>query len=218
MVFLFENPNFINMFRENLISKSYRLYVNACLILNQIVSSDYHCNLYLLFEDNYENRVKLDLPPPFHIQRNGVTLIRILDYASNGTLCIYNCYNHTKAILLNPATEEIKVILPGHGEFSHGFNTDISLHGFGYDHVSDDFKVIQHVFYMSFNDCLWDDLTPKSFSEIYSLQSDSWKKLNFDMPTRHLYTNFEVYFNGVCHWVGKSIGVAYVVSFDLSNE
>ncbi|AES70082.1 F-box and associated interaction domain protein, putative [Medicago truncatula] len=85
---LFENPNFINMFCENLISKSHRLYDNACLILNQI-----------------------DVPPPFHIQRNGVTLICILDSAINGTLCIYNCYNHTEAILLNPTTEEIKVIL-----------------------------------------------------------------------------------------------------------
>ena len=82
------------MFRENLISKSHPLCDNACLILNQIVSSDYRCNLYLLFDDNYEDKVKFDLPPPFNIQRNGVTIIRILDYA----ICIYNYYNHTKAI------------------------------------------------------------------------------------------------------------------------
>jgi len=206
------------MFCENLISKSHPLYDNACLILNQIVSSDHHCNLYLLFDDSYENKVKLDLPPPFHIQLNGVTLIRILDSAINGTLCIYNCYNHTKAMLWNPATEEIKAIPPGLGEFSHGFTTDISLHGFGYDHVNDDFKVIQYVFYFSFNDCLWDDLTPKSFFEIYSLQSDSWRKLDFYMPTRHRNIDSEVYFNGMCHWVGKSFGITCVVSFDLSND
>ncbi|AES70079.2 putative F-box associated interaction domain-containing protein [Medicago truncatula] len=59
---------------------------------------------------------------------------------------------------------------------------------------------------------------PKSFFEIYSLQSDSWRKLDLDMPTRHLNTDSEVYFNGVCHWLGKSTDVTYVMSFDFSNE
>jgi len=204
---LFENPNFIKMYRENLISKYHPLFDDSCLILKQIAGPDFHWNFYLLSGDNFENKVKMNLPPPFHIQYNGVDLIFILGSAINGTLCIYNCANPEKVMLWNPATEEIKVIPPSLGEFSREFTIDINLHGFGYDHISDDYKVIQRVRYTPVNDSKspCDDLTPKPFWEIYSLKSNSRKKLNFDMPIRYMHLDNEVFLNGVCHWLGKKM-------------
>jgi F-box interacting protein len=60
--------------------------------------------------------------------------------------------------------------------------------------------------------------------EIYSLKSNSWKKLDLDM--KKIYRSpvsvvEQVYMNGVCHWLGKSerdIDNFYLVSFDLGNE
>jgi molecular chaperone HtpG len=215
---LFVNPNFINMFRDNLISKPNPLYDDACLILNQFASLDFNYNLYLFPGDSFEKKVKMEFPPPIDFHHGD--FIGILGSAINGTLCIYDRENNTKVVLWNPATNEIKVIPPSLGEVSPKFMTACDLNGFGYDHITDDYKVIQHVCYVSFtlSECPWDDVTPKSFWEIYSLKSNSWKKLDFDMPTRDLRTNTEVYLNGACHWMFRASGVTYVVSFYLCNE
>jgi F-box interacting protein len=179
---------------------------------------------YLLSGDSFEMIVKLDLPPPFDIQRgNDNTIIRILGSAVNDTICIYDFDNHSKIVLWNPATNEIKAIPPSLGEVSPEFIIEFDLHGFGYDHISGDYKVVQQVCYFSFGEYVcpwitWVDVTPMSFLEIYSLKSNSWKKLNFDMPARYTGTDIEVYLNGVCYWIGKAIGVTNVVSFYLSNE
>ncbi|XP_004509871.1 F-box/kelch-repeat protein At3g06240-like [Cicer arietinum] len=215
---LFENPNFIYMFHNNFLSKSHSLYDDVSIILNQFASPDFHWNLYLLSGEKLESKVKLDFPPPFHIQQNGVTLTRILSSAINGILCIYDCDNHTKAILWNPATKEIKVIPPSLGEFSPEFRTVFTLHGFGYDHVSDDYKVIQHVSYFVFDGGPWDNVIPDPFWEIYSLKRNSWRKLEFFTQPRYYDIDTEVYLNGVCHWLGKTIDKTHVVSFDLCNE
>jgi F-box interacting protein len=60
--------------------------------------------------------------------------------------------------------------------------------------------------------------------EIYSLKSNSWRKLDLDMTT--FYRSLvgvpeQVYMNGVCHWLGESetyINNVYLVSFDLGSE
>jgi len=214
--FLFENPNFINMFRNNLLSKSHPLYDDACLILNHFSGPDYHWNVYLLSGDRFENKVKVDLPPSLPIE-NGFDYIRILGSAINGTLCIYDYHSNTRVALWNPATQEVKAIPPSHGVIPN-VNTQFHLHGFGYDHVKDDYKVIQHVNYFIFNDNPCGGLDHEHFWEIYSLKSNSWKKINFDMPTRYQDYDTDVYLNGMCHWWGGTTDEAYMVSFNWCNE
>jgi hypothetical protein len=76
--------------------------------------------------------------------------------------------------LWNLATEEIKVIPPNLPEFSREVMIGFTLHGFGYDHVRDDYKVIQHVDYTVFDECTLDDDDDDDdsfwFWEIYSLK------------------------------------------------
>jgi hypothetical protein len=96
------------------------------------------------------------------------------------------------------------------------FSTEIVLHGFVYDHFSDDYKVIQHVSYIAFNESS-DDIHGL-FWEIYSLKSNSWKKCNFDIPVHDWITSSDVYLNGVCHWWGKVNNESFLVSFNLCNE
>jgi F-box interacting protein len=124
--------------------------------------------------------------------------------------------------LWNLATEEIKVIPPNLPEFSREVMIGFTLHGFGYDHVRDDYKVIQHVDYTVFDECTLDDDDDDDdsfwFWEIYNLKSNSWRKLSFDMPRRFLSANDKVYFNGMCHWLGETFDETYVVSFNLGND
>jgi len=212
---LLENRNFINMFCKNLDSRSHSLDDDICVILNQVVLDPFHYTFYLLSGDKFENKVKLDLPPPFHIQRNCVSVIRILGSATNGIICIYNCDNHTIAVLWNPATQEVMVIPPSLAEFKREFITKVTLHGFGYDHVRDDYSVIQHVCYTKFNEHRLDDVIPHSFWEIYSLKNSCWRKIDFDMSTRNWIYNSDCYLNGMCHWWDKNNNL---VSFNLCNE
>ncbi|KAK2355079.1 F-box/kelch-repeat protein [Trifolium repens] len=216
---LIQNPNFMNFFRNNLLSKSHSSHYNdSGLVLNQFVDS-YDWNIYLISGDKFENKVKLNLPPLFQIP-NGVAPIRVLGSAINGVICIYDCHGvHTTTIFWNPATEEIIVIPPSHAEFKPEFTTHIFPHGFGYDHVDDDYKIIQHVDYTTENENALDDLDdvmmPDPFWQIYSLKSNSWRKLDFDMPIIYWIFNSIAYFNGMCHWLGET---NMVVSFQLCNE
>ncbi|GAU51154.1 hypothetical protein TSUD_369610 [Trifolium subterraneum] len=208
---LFENLIFVNMFRNNLLSKSRSLYDGVSLILNQILEP-YHWNFYLLSGGKFENKIKLDFPSLFHIPH--ASIIRILGSAINGILCIYDYANYTKAVLWNLATDEVMVIpLSNFSGFRYAYTT---LHGFGYDDVRDDYKVIQHVAYITYNPLY--DGKGDTFWEIYSLKTNSWKKLDFDMPARYTDTDTDAYLNGVCHWWGKTNNKIYLVSFNLSNE
>jgi len=64
-------------------------------------------------------------------------------------------------------------------------------------------------------------MLPNSFWEIYSLRSNSWRKIIVDIPIPHFrcFIPSEVYLNGVCHWLGRSDnGTTFVVSFNLTND
>ncbi|XP_024636131.1 F-box protein CPR1 [Medicago truncatula] len=103
---------------------------------------------------------------------------------------------------MNPATKELETVPPSPTE-SLPFNTVwFHLHGYGYDPVNNDYKIIRHVYVKKYKPCDNVDWTylptvPCPFWEIYSLRSNSWKKLDFNMPTS---IGRKVYLNGVCHW------------------
>ncbi|KAK2408393.1 F-box/kelch-repeat protein [Trifolium repens] len=210
---LFENHIFIEMFRNNLLSKSHSLYDGVSLILN-LIQELYHWNFYLLSDGKFENKLKLDFPYVFHPH---ASIVCVLGSAINGILCIYD-YNHssyTKAVLWKFVTGEVMVIPISNLSYEFRY-VYVTLHGFGYDHVRDDYKVIQHAAYIKYNpsyDGKW-----KNFREIYSLKSNSWRKLDFDMPARYTDTDTDVYLNGVCHWWGKRNNEIYLVSFNVSDE
>jgi molecular chaperone HtpG len=110
------------------------------------------------------------------------------------------------------------------------------IHGIGYDHLRDDYKVIRHVQFDSrFFEHLFDrelfmeeelSISKEPLWEIYSLRSNSWKKLEVDMSMvmnpKDEEDIAQFYMDGMCHWwdnVEKdSSDETYFVSFDVSNE
>ncbi|RHN78724.1 putative F-box domain, galactose oxidase/kelch, beta-propeller, F-box associated interaction [Medicago truncatula] len=216
---LFQSPNFIQKFRNNLVTKSHSPYDDdhdddVCFLFIWVV---FPSLFYSISGEKFENEVKLDLPPQFDN-----TFHLVLGSSINGILCVYDHVDHSNVALWNPTTGENKVIPPRLSECLPNFVDVFHLRAFGYDHVTDDYKVIQHV---SFHPILdgrvrEEDLpmTPDPFWEIYSLRSNSWRRLVVDMPVLNSNTT-NVYLNGMCHWFGLSDGKTFsVVSYNLSNE
>lgn len=231
--FLLENPNFMNMFCKNFISAHRLLFDDTYLLLKlKLLDPDHPYFMSLLSGERFQNKVKLNFPPPFQENDND---IQIWDYGINGILCLSNVDN-TKVVLWDPSTEKFKVLpprprefivlLPNYDKVPPYFGSNSSIHGFGYDNSRDDYKVIRCLTFNEYelsNDYKvdWDDV--KTWSdplwEIYSLRSNSWRKLNLDIPFHYkTSTCVAVYINGVCHWLGETKDGTYLMSFDFSNE
>jgi len=222
---------FSNKFLYN--SHDSSLLLQAYLSYN--VDNTYFTELYSLFGERFENMTKLDWPNISHDQMEPhyFNLDPDLDDPSdfeffgftsiNGILCLLRSYDFPKVlkvVLWNPAIKGFKIITPSSVELClvqpHFRWFDFCVHGFGYDHLTDDYKVIRHV-----------ELQPTvpphdlhTLWEIYSLKGNSWRTLNFDMPTSYLSKN-NVYNNGLCHWLHEKQNLSFevsLVSFELSNE
>ncbi|AET00875.1 putative F-box domain, leucine-rich repeat domain, L domain-containing protein [Medicago truncatula] len=219
---LFDNRYFMTIYRNNFLSKGYSYYGDDTSLLLHI-TRDQECVLYSLSGENFENRVKLDSFPE---DEENQLLFReenddnsdedecgfeILGSSINSTLCLRTFYHRNmKLILWNPTTNEFKVIPPSlvlsqpYREYVH--------HLVGYDHVQDDYKVIW--FSIPY------DLPPSfvSFWEIYSIRSNSWRKINIDMSPSYLKNKNKVNMNGVSHWLDDIRSDPHLVSFDLCSE
>jgi molecular chaperone HtpG len=182
--------------------------------------------LYSLSGERYENKTQLDFPnsfeeddPSFYISGSD---------SINGILClISNSEPKNRVVLWNPTTKEFKVIPISLSELVPYMNVKIDQYGFGYDSVNDDYKVIQLALCHPKRDCVVDfsSLGDISFGpswEIYSLRTNSWRKLYFDIPIN--YDVQGVFLDGMCHWCGENEDFfdedypLYLLSFDLSNE
>ena len=212
---LFENPHFMSMYRRNFISKHERDNDDSRVLFKQSMPRTfYEDRLFSLSGERFENMMKLDWPPPFQEDDRNIF---IMGSSINGTLCLTSDY---AVVLWNPATAEFKVIPNGTStiEFPLGVEISVSLEGFGYDIVRDDYKLIRcaTVIRDRHNEVLANmPEFPEPIWQIYSLSSNCWRKLDVKIPCH----NFQVYLNGVCHWWGPvSIGEEVLVSFNLSNE
>jgi F-box interacting protein len=144
----------------------------------------------------------------------------MLDSGINDVLC-FSDFNHRFVALWNPATKELETIPPSPAEFLPFYTVCFHLHGYGYDPFNDDHKIIRQVKVSKYKpddnfDWTYLPTTPRPFWEIYSVRSNSRKRLNLNMP---ISIGRKVYLNGLCHWWASTIiADAYMVSFDLRNE
>ncbi|KAK2432103.1 F-box/kelch-repeat protein [Trifolium repens] len=238
---LFQNSYFMDMFRSNFLSKDHSHYNDTSILLEYDAPLDVVPYpppvLYSLFGERFENKLKIDWPNPYQVPYD------FRSYGSvsvNGIFCIedigrvggFGESRHIqelwRVVLWNPATDECKVIPPSPFAFeSPCWDPSIYFHGFGYDQVSGDYKVIRHIIFFPVTDADWEetwkDGNHDSLWEIYCLKSNCWRKLDLDMPMQcSSSADVYVYTDGVCHWLGEDeseIGnEVYLVSFDLNNE
>jgi molecular chaperone HtpG len=221
---LFDNPTFMKMYRNFFLTNDHFCYDDTSLLLHLITHQQgfFKYDLYSLSGENFENRVKLNWPEPF--PEYDYSSFEIIGLASiNGTLCLRTFYYDDEdeyddeilqLILWNPTTNEFKVI-PCSSVVSEPYLWTVKpLHHLaGYDRVNDDYKVIRDTICIPYN--LNDEAI--FFWEIYSLSSNSWRKIDINMPQPYR-DNVHVYMDGVSHWLTKIETHTNLVSFDFSKE
>ncbi|XP_058763042.1 F-box/kelch-repeat protein At3g06240-like [Vicia villosa] len=220
LTLLFQNPIFMNMFGKNMVSKYHSLHDDeAILLLNHFDNIHRQCKLYLLSDEKFESKAQLNWPCPFS-PNYGPSNPHIVGSAINGILCICDTEYSYRIVLWNPATDELTRVPQSRAGLYHEYETHFVIHGFGYDHVKDDYKIIQRIVYIGGLEDYWQSVPSGPFWELYSFRNNSWKKINVDMRQRYLMSDegVEVYLNGVCYWWGKTDHETYVVSFNLTNE
>jgi hypothetical protein len=212
------------MFRNNLFSSKCSYYDGASLLLK--IYGRGKRDLYSLSGERFENKVKLNCSNPFPNHED----TRIFGFGSiNGTLCLYDDSYDDKIVLWNPTTDTFKLLPPspevesvGSSDDAEDFNSlyvDCYIYGFGYDDLTNDYKVIryisitgEHVGYgdISIEESEYESLYP--CWEIYSVRSNFWKKLDvLDMLYSSNYTEgTQVYMDGVC--------IGFVLKIDLTNN
>lgn len=197
---LFENHHFKNMFRTNFFSISHCCsYYDGASLLLKVIEHNKEA-LYSFSGERFKNKVKLEFTNPF-LENDS---IHVFGFGSiNGTFCLheYQEGDYEKITLWNPATETFN-LLPL-GEIESAIIDEAKalvevwfyscLHGFGYDHVINDYKVIRDVQVLTqpsfqYSDDL-EEITTLGWLEeinaweIYSLRSNSWRKLHIEMPS-----------------------------------
>ncbi|XP_057970857.1 F-box protein CPR1-like [Malania oleifera] len=154
------------------------------------------CNRTLVRLEN------LELPP---IRKD--SSLKILG-PSNGIYCFYHC-DAGEIVLWNPSMHESRFIQRFKRPREDLWTTERGTVGFGYDPKSQDYKVVRVI--------------PKNEergsyrAEVYSLRSDSWKRIETHLPRMYLCSTIHTCLKGVCYWLPLYIA-DIVVSFDLNRE
>ncbi|XP_057760714.1 putative F-box protein At3g16210 [Arachis stenosperma] len=220
---LLENPDFKSMYYENLKSKS--AHSSPLLLWRECSKSTgnvYGNNVHLLSEKRYENIVTLVMPSLFEGYDDSSCVLDCV----NGIICHYvEGGTNIEIGLWNPKTDEHKIIPPSiiiNDE--PGFHGHVTVQGFGYDNMNDDYKVIHCAYYMYvYNGIFLEEPTLRIW-QIYSLKDNCWKKLDLEMTkTTNINKASVAYLNGVCHWWGSEFATngfeeQVLVSFNLSTE
>ncbi|CAJ2634140.1 unnamed protein product [Trifolium pratense] len=215
------------MYRNNFMMSSSNCYDDTYLVLRCEPNKDDHIptQFYFLSGEKFKNRVKIDWPPPFQEYDREIFILGSVSI--NGILCLKQSYN-PRLVLWNPTTSEFKLVPLSPFKSAPPLRDPFYvLHGFGYDPVTNDYKVIQFVdsIPLVIGDNYIHHRSYETFWEIYSLRSNSWRKLDLCIPNRYYYTldrGIGVYTNGVCHWWARTddsvIFEECLVSFNFSNE
>ncbi|XP_059664639.1 F-box protein CPR1-like [Cornus florida] len=112
-------------------------------------------------------------------------------------LCLFNLHqNHKKVALWNPSTRKHHKLPANPIAFPDiGRNRLTIAYGFGYDRVSDDYKVVRMI------ESLREDLDSFDCEVlVYNLKLNSWRRIQ-DFPYYHRYSGYGMLANGALHWV-----------------
>jgi len=228
---LFKNPYFMSMFRENLLCHNHSYYNDTSLLQLETVTigSELKFVLYSLPSERCQNKTKLDWPNPFEEAEPEFDVVG--SGSINGILCLVSkSQPNNRVVLWNPTTDEFKVVPISLCESARYVDVEITRHGFGYVSFGDEYKLIRQVMYdpksdidNDIDDLSLEDVSYDLFWEIYSIRSNSWRKLHANFVP-YDYREDGIFLDGVCHWLGEDgydsdeDDDIYLLSFDLSKE
>jgi len=136
---LFENTHFMSIYRNNFIARNHVDQEATSYLLNHIMTGYkiFETSMYFLSGERSEN-----ILPSF--QKDNQYIEILSSRSINGILCVSIFhFDEERLALWNPATEEFKIIPPSNIECVPYRIFGPLYHGFGYDHVRNDYKVIR---------------------------------------------------------------------------
>ncbi|KAL8051854.1 hypothetical protein ABFX02_06G175800 [Erythranthe guttata] len=174
-------------------------------------SSVKHCSFPSLFNGNGLVTDAVDVDFPFDFPKK---IVRVMGIC-NGLVCIAPNMGHW--FLWNPSTRQYKQL---HGVYDD--RTDVVVKydfkcGFGFDESTRDYKVLLARSVL----CKYNRY--ETTVKIYSLRTDSWKRIKFFNGRRHPSDSgvSGIFVSGKIHWCKKNTGSnlkCHIVSFDLGSE
>ncbi|XP_057795029.1 F-box protein CPR1-like [Salvia miltiorrhiza] len=152
------------------------------------------------------------IKPPFYYKSvdgisnscNGIVLVM------SDPPVLWNPFSRDYRILPNCSTE-LQAPFESYGKVAYGF---------GYDPVSDDYKVVRVAEFRHKITHIW----MASETKIYALRSNSWRRIgDFPYPLPFLRGNWRVHVNGAMHTLVEDLdemdgAVAVIMAFDLRSE
>ncbi|KAJ4829568.1 hypothetical protein Tsubulata_021957, partial [Turnera subulata] len=154
------------------------------------------------FDDYLETPTPLSFPLKTH--DNSPTPIGTLVGSCNGLVCISLDRKLNDVVLWNPTTGVFKQ-LPKPEDTS--YYCGCPAYGFGYDSVSDDYKIFSFSVLASGSD--------ETKTQIFSLKANSWKKISNEKESVDVGGHKGLFLNGALHWFS---GCREIVAFDLEKE
>ena len=131
--------------------------------------------------------------------------------------------NFIPVVLWNPSTRKYNLLpylatpnLNDRYWFCERYGLLISIYGFGYDHLSDNYKVVAVFIYKSH----YRDAICETQVKVHTLGTDSWRLIQ-DFPsliTRTTYPRSGKFVSGKINWLVHSGGDWSIVSLDLGTE
>jgi F-box interacting protein len=133
----------------------------------------------------------------------------------NGIICLAR---DPLVVLWNPSIRKVKELPPFE-------NPDICQHmtyGFGYDYVTDDYKVVAFLGYCGLRDSSTGDLVLKAEVKVNTLGTNFWRNIQ-DFPFDSLpdISSGGKFVSGAINWLASTSwneGPYFIVSLDLGNE
>lgn len=120
--------------------------------------------------------------------------------------------------LVNPMTLE-QVTIPD-SPLALVKDESFSMHGFGYDRISNDYKVVTLSYYKTANEI--DPDCEDTFVDVYSLKRDVWKRVDcsaYDHAVPEISAG--AFVNGAIHWLASSRDPGYpsvIAAFNFVDE
>lgn len=146
--------------------------------------------------------------------------VKFTPYGSCNGLVLVSARNSDgvhSLVVLNPTTREIVELAESNNEVISNSSEIEIMYGFGYDSLTDDYKVVTisyfHNYYL---------IPPDSmYVHVYSLRTNTWRWVT-DSPYDFSYGRFVsgVFVDGFLHWIAKkgSDLLPVIVAFSLADE
>nr|GEX52144.1 hypothetical protein [Tanacetum cinerariifolium] len=177
---------------------------------------DYTCNKDL---NNHELGHRRIIMPSYTYTINDEKTLYDSDYlchdwyivgSSNGLICISMSTVNAQVLVTNPLTKEVKILQnpPQIPNLTSSLNRFLLCWGFGYDSLSDDYKVVMGI--------RWDKVG--TLFLVLTLKSNTWKAVTF--AKYKIISRVGILWNGALHWFMKDCNTKKIVilSFHLSRQ